>query len=88
MNSSFVEIKNENAPKLKAPHFIIDHKFKEVAPPFPSIHSYLVFVGKSRSGKSSLITSILTNRRVYRNAFHNVLIVMPRHSFNSMQEKR
>ena len=45
----------------------------------------MVFVGKSRSGKSFLITSILTNRRVYRNAFHNVImiIVIPKHSFQS-----
>ena len=47
----------------------------------------MVFVGKTRSGKSSLITSLLTNREVYRNAFHNVIICIPKHSFNSMDEK-
>ena len=48
---------------------------------------HMVFCGKSRSGKSSLITSILTNRRIYRNAFHNVIICIPKHSFSSMSEK-
>ena len=84
MSATFHEIQNEQAPKLKTPHFIVDHEFKNVEKPFPSVASYMVFLGKSRSGKSSLITSILTNRRIYKNAFHNVIIVIPRHSFQSM----
>ena len=87
MNASFVEIINNQAPKLKNPSFIVDHNVKNVEKPFPSVASYTVFVGKSRSGKSSLITSLLTNRRVYRNAFHNVIICIPKHSFNSMSVK-
>ena len=87
MNASFSEIVNAQAPKLKNPHFIVDHNIKNVEKPFPSVASYMVFVGKSRSGKSSLITSLLTSRRVYRNAFHNVIICIPKHSFNSMAEK-
>ena len=85
--NSFREIINHQAPKLKTPHFIVDHRVKDVEKPFPSVASYLVFCGKSRSGKSSLITSILTNQKVYRNTFHNVIICIPRHSFNSMSEK-
>ena len=85
MNRLFKEIINTDAPKLKAPHFIIDHEVKDVEKPFPSVASYVVYLGKSRSGKSSLITSLLTNRRVYRNAFHNVIVVIPRHSFNESE---
>jgi len=87
MDTNFHEIVNENAPKLKNPHFIVDYEVKDVEKPFPSVASYMVFCGKSRSGKSSLITSILTNRRIYRNAFHNVIICIPKHSFSSMSEK-
>ena len=47
----------------------------------------MVFCGKRRSGKSSLITSIPINRRIYRNVFHNVIICIPKHSFTSMSEK-
>ena len=83
----FTEIINESAPHLKMPHFIIDHNVKIVEKPFPSVASYIVFVGKSCSDKSSLITSLLKNRRLYRNAFHNVIIVIPKHSFNSMSER-
>ena len=84
MSATFHEIHNDQAPKLKTPHFVVDHEFKHVEKPFPSVASYMVFVGKSRSVKSSLITSLLTSRRVYRNAFHNVIIVIPKHSFQSM----
>ena len=87
MTSAFKEIINKNAPKLKTPHFVIDHEVKDVEKPFPSVASYIVYVGKSRSGKSSLITSLLTIRRVYGNAFHNVIIVIPKHSFHSMYKK-
>ena len=55
MTSSFKEIINTNAPKLKTPHFVIDHKVKDVEKPFPSVASYIVYVGKSRSGKRSLL---------------------------------
>ena len=72
----FAEIINASAPQLKVPNFIIDHNIKHVEKPFPSVASYIVFVGKSRSGKSSLITSLLKNSRLYRNAFHNVLVIL------------
>ena len=57
MSATFHEIQNKQAPKFKTLHFIVDHNFKHVEKPFPSVASYMVFVGKSRSGKSSLITS-------------------------------
>ena len=86
MNATFhkISVQSNQAPRLKTPHFIVDHEFKHVEKPFPSVASYMVFVGKSRSGKSSLITSILTNRCAYRNAFHSVIIVIPKHSFQSV----
>ena len=62
MNPSFTEIENKDPPKLKNLHFLVHYTFKNVAKLFPSVASYMVFVGKSRSGKSSLITYFLTNR--------------------------
>ena len=64
MNQLFKEIINTDEPKLKSPHFIIDHEVKEVEKPFPFVASYVVYQGKSQSGKS---------RRVYGHAFHNVI---------------
>ena len=41
---------NPKAPKLQHPSFVVDHKLKEVSPPFPSVHSYVVFSAASKSG--------------------------------------
>lgn len=83
---SFTEIENKEAPHLRMPTFLVDHELKNVVPPFPNKASYMVFVGKSRSGKSSLITALLTSNRMYKCAFHNILLVIPRHSYTSMSE--
>ena len=64
MNATFYEIRNDQSPKLKTPHFVVDHEFKHAEKPFPSVASYIVFVGRSRSGKSRLVTSLLTSRHV------------------------
>ena len=72
MTSAFKEIINMNAPKLKTPHFVIDHEVKDVEKPFPSVASYIIYVGKSRSGKSSLITSLLTYRYVWGAVMGNI----------------
>ena len=45
MSATFHEIQNDQAPKLKTPHFVVDHEFKHVEKPFPSVASYMVFVG-------------------------------------------
>ena len=48
---------NTDTLKLKAPHFIKDHKVKDVEKSVPSVASYGVYPGKSRSGRSRLIIS-------------------------------
>ena len=32
------------APKLQHPTFTVDHKLKDVSPPFPNVHSYVFFL--------------------------------------------
>jgi len=77
---------NLKAPKLQHPVFTVDHKLKEVAPPFPSVHSYMVFCAASRSGKTSLMLSILNHRKLYKKAYHTIFVVMPIHSLTSIKE--
>ena len=36
MHTTFHKIENNNAPKLKNPHFIVDYEFKHVEKTFPS----------------------------------------------------
>ena len=45
------EIPNPNTPKLHHPDFLVGYKLKDVSPPFPSMHSYIVFLGASRVEK-------------------------------------
>ena len=45
-----------------------------------------MFVGKSRSGKSSLLTALLTHSKLYKRKFENIIICIPMHSFTSMAE--
>ena len=78
---------NTNPADLDMLKFLVDDKLKDVELPFPNIASCLLFVGKSRSGKSSLITSLLTSPRLYSHAFHNVIICIPQNSFQSMNPK-
>ena len=61
MNTTFYEIHKNKSPKLKTNHFIVDNEFKHVEKPSPSVASYMVFVGKSRSGKSSHNFSQITH---------------------------
>jgi hypothetical protein len=84
---TIIETQNPQAPALKRPKFVVDYPLKSVCKPFPDVASYMVFCGKSRSGKSSLLASLLLDKNMYRRAFHNVLIVIPLHSFTSMAEK-
>ena len=76
---------NPKAPKLQHPTFTVDHKLKEISPPFPSVHSYMVFSAASRSGKTSLMLSILNHRKLYKKAYHTIFVVMPIHSFTSIK---
>jgi hypothetical protein len=84
---TITEEKNSEAPDLKHPRFVVDHSVKHVVKPFPEQASYIVFCGASRSGKSSLMTSLLMNSSMYKRAYHNVLLCMPEHSFTSMSTK-
>ena len=45
-----------------------------------------MFVRKSKSGKSSLLTALLTHRKIYKKKFKNIIICIPMHSFTSMAE--
>ena len=77
---------NIKAPKLQHPTFTVDHKLKEISPPFPSVHSYMVFCAASRSGKTSLMLSILNHRKLYKKAYHTIFCIIPVHALTSISE--
>ena len=53
------EIQAQKTPKLKLPEYVIDNKLGDTTPPWPAYHSFVMFVGKSKSGKSSFWSSVL-----------------------------
>lgn len=81
------EIENDKAINLKPPSFVCDNILSPKIPtPFPNIHSFIVMCGASRSGKTSLLINMLTDRRLYNKVFENCFVVMPQNSINSMKE--
>ena len=68
----FTEIQNPKTPKLQHPNFLVDYKLKDISPPFLSMHSYMVFLGAGRSGKTSLLLHILNHCKLYKKAFHTI----------------
>ena len=47
--------------------------------------SFNVFLGKPGSGKTTLALSIVESKKVYRNKFDNILLVMPPNSRDSLE---
>ena len=78
----FSEVPNPKTPKLHQPDFVVHYKRKDIAPPFPSMHSYMVFLGASCSGKASLLLSTLNHRKLFKKAFHTIFV-----SFTSVSEE-
>lgn len=79
------EIKNPEALSLHPPTFVCDTIIRHVPAPWPSMASYIVITGPSRSGKTSLLVNLLTNKKLYKQAFENVILVMPQHSITSLK---
>lgn len=80
------EIANPDAIQLKAPAFVCDKPLSPHIPkPFPNQHSFIVLCGASRSGKTSMMINMLTNRELYCRVFENVFVVMPASSTASMR---
>jgi hypothetical protein len=75
--------------ELSYPKFNVDVQFPNVPMPLPTQSFYMCAVGPPRSGKSSLITGLLTTtrpRKIYNGVFDNIYLFCPEGFFNSMQD--
>jgi len=81
------ELQNRQLSKLKPIKFKCDKKLGCIPKPLPNLTSFMVFIGLPRSGKTSLMVSLLTSRkpRIYRGVFDNIILVMPSHSIASLK---
>ena len=88
----FSEILNKNAIKFKKVRFNCDEPICEDMTKLTqwghiSKTNFTVFLGRPGSGKTSLMTSIITNKNLYRGKFDNILLVMPSQSRSSLQDE-
>lgn len=86
-----IQIKKNKSLKLDIPNFICDDGINPNLNNYPMLSHFNKYcftgvIGKPGSGKTSLIMSWLTSKKVFRKVFHHVLVVMPSSSINSMKK--
>jgi len=54
---------------------------------FLNCHSTTLFVGKPKSGKTSLLYSFFKSKKLLKQCFENIFLFQPRHSRASMKDK-
>jgi DNA replication protein DnaC len=86
-----IEIKKNKSLKLDIPNFICDDGINPKLNDYPMLSHFNKYcftgvIGKPGSGKTSLIMSWLTSKKVFKKMFHHVLVVMPTSSINSMKK--
>ena len=86
-----IQIKKNKSLKLDIPNFICDDGINQNLNKYPMLthfnkYCFTGVIGKPGSGKTSLIMSWLTSKKVFKKMFHHVLVVMPASSINSMKK--
>lgn len=87
---SLTIIKNK-APDLKTCNMICDNLLHEKLEnyeltKFLNTHSTNLFIGKPRSGKTSLLYSFFKSKKLLNKVYHNIYIFQPSHSRTSMKD--
>lgn len=83
----FREIKNKTFPKLKRPRVLCDDVLTERnIYPLPNKTFAMAIIGRPGQGKSSLISSLLCDRKLYRGVFENIYLCCPPSSLASLPE--
>ena len=86
-----LEIKKNKSLKLDMPIFLCDDGINPKLNDYEMLSHFNKYcfngvIGKPGSGKTSLILSWLSSKKVFRKMFNHVLIVMPTSSINSMKQ--
>lgn len=73
--------------KLRPPEFVCDKPIhKQIEPPLPCGHFFMLILGSAGSGKTSMLVNLLTSKQAYRKVFHAVHVIMPSHSVASLKK--
>jgi DNA replication protein DnaC len=86
-----IQIKKNKRLKLEMPVFTCDDGINENLNKYDMLshfnkYNFTGVIGKPGSGKTSLIMSWLTSKKVFKKMFHHVLVVMPSSSIQSMKK--
>lgn len=86
-----LSIKENEAPKLKKCKMncdteLAEHLDKYDLTKFLNQHSMNLFIGKPRSGKTSLLYSFFKSRKLLKGVYSTVYIFQPKHSRTSMSD--
>ena len=53
--------------------------------PLMNFHFFSIFIGKSGSGKTSLLINMLSEPNIYKKVFNKIILVMPEATYNNME---
>lgn len=85
-----IVVKKNKRHDLKLPKFLVDYVLKEgVAEPFNHLvngFKLILITGNSGSGKTSLLVGLLSDKKVLKKTFNNVIAVIPETSMRSMKK--
>ena len=87
-----IRIKKNKTPILPQCKFLCDGKLDKKLDDyeltrFLNCHSTTLFIGKPRSGKTSLLYSFFKSKKLLKQCFENIFLFQPRHSRASMKDK-
>lgn len=84
-----IKIKHNETPHLKTTKMLCDVPLHDKLSKFPVLsffnsHSTNMLIGKPKSGKTSLLTSLFMSKPALRGVYHNIITFMPNASSQSM----
>lgn len=87
-----LSIKENKKPQLKVCEMICDAKLhdkldKYDLTSFLNNHSTTLFIGRPKSGKTSLLYSFFKSREIFKNTFDKIFLFQPEQSRASMKDK-
>jgi hypothetical protein len=87
-----LSIKKNEKPQLKVCEMICDKKLhdkldKYDLTSFLNNHSTTLFIGRPKSGKTSLLYSFFKSREIFKNTFDKIFLFQPEQSRASMKDK-
>jgi hypothetical protein len=85
-----IEIKHNEAPKLKKPQFTVDSELHDKLNNYEitklmNRHNFTLFLGKAGSGKSTLLISMLNTPSLFKRVYHTVILFCPANSRASIK---